>query len=226
MVSSQLTSGQKIAFLELWLPPVGWAAEKRITGCGIIDYRTSLTLGSVLDITILAFALAFDAFAVAVAVGLSFGVLDRWSVFRLGFHFGFAQFGMPLIGWRAGSLVSGMVGSVGSCIAAAILLALGVRLIWEQMHPETRRWSGDPTRGFSLLVLMFATSVDALAAGVSLAFVGTAILYPAVVIGLVAASMTVLGLTLGRRFGARSGRAAGLVGGVVLILLAVKTALE
>jgi putative Mn2+ efflux pump MntP len=180
---------------------------------------------SAFDITILAFALAFDAFAVAVAVGLALRAIDKWSVFRLSWHFGFAQFGMPLIGWRAGALVSGLLGSVGSWVAGAILLILGVRLIWEQIRPEVRRWEGDPTRGAALILLMFATSVDALAAGLSLALVGTDILLPALVIGIVAAAMTVVGLVFGHKLGSVSGRAAGIVGGIVLIALAIKTAM-
>jgi len=180
---------------------------------------TSLT-----EIAVLSFALGFDAFAVAVAIGISFAPDDRWSVFRLSFHFGFAQFGMPLIGWRAGELISGYVGSLGYWAAGLILFVLGIRLIWEQANPEQRRWKGDPTRGLSLLVLMFATSVDALAAGLTLGLIGTDILYPALVIGVVAAAMTVTGLVFGRTLGATAGRAAGVAGGVVLVALAIKTA--
>jgi putative Mn2+ efflux pump MntP len=173
----------------------------------------------------LAFALAFDAFAVAVAVGIRAGKLERWAVFRLSFHFGFAQFGMPIIGWRAGELVFDLVGSAGQWLAGVILLAIGVRLIWEQFNPEKRRWSGDPTRGASLLALMFATSVDALAAGLSLALVGVEILYPALVIGVVAAGMTVIGLVFGHSVGLRFSRTAGVIGGLLLIVLAVNAVL-
>jgi len=173
----------------------------------------------------LAFALAFDAFAVAVAVGIRAGKLERWAVFRLSFHFGFAQFGMPIIGWRAGELVFDLVGSAGQWLAGAILLLIGARLIWEQLYPEKRRWSGDPTRGASLLALVFATSVDALAAGLSLALVGVEILYPALVIGVVAAGMTIIGLVFGRSVGLRFSRTAGVIGGLLLIGLAVKAVL-
>lgn len=179
---------------------------------------------SPVEIAVLAFALGFDAFAVAAAVGISFGAVDRWSVFRLSFHFGFAQFGMPLIGWRLGAFASTFVGSLGDWLAALILFILGARLIWEQFNLEERHWQGDPTRGVSLLVLMFATSVDALAAGLSLALVGTDILYPALVIGVVAAAMTITGLVFGRKLGASSGRTAGIIGGLVLIALAIRTA--
>jgi putative Mn2+ efflux pump MntP len=175
-----------------------------------------------LSITALAFALAFDAFAVAIAVGVTFGRIDRWATFRLSFHFGFAQFGMPLIGWRAGGYIFDLVGPLGQWIAAAILMALGIRLIWCQFHSEERTWKGDPTRGLSLLLLMFATSVDALAAGLTLALLGTDILYPALVIGVVAAAMTIVGLVFGRTLGLKYGRVAGVIGGLILIGLAIK----
>ena len=171
----------------------------------------------------MAFALAFDAFAVAVAVGIRMGHLERWTVFRLSWHFGFAQFGMPIVGWVAGGVIAGAVGSLGHWLAAAILVAIGVRAIWEQLSPEERQWAGDPTRGAALIVLMFATSIDALAAGLSLALVGTEILYPALIIGVVAAGMTVVGLVFGRALGLRFSRQAGVLGGLILIGLAVKT---
>ncbi|UCE23308.1 MAG: manganese efflux pump [Candidatus Zixiibacteriota bacterium] len=172
---------------------------------------------------LLAFALAFDAFAVAIAVGIKMGRLDRWVIFRLSWHFGFAQFGMPILGWVAGEYLSGVIGSYARWLAAIILAVIGIRLIWEQFDPDGRRWKGDPTRGVSLLILMFATSVDALAAGFTLGLVGVQILYPTLIIGVVAASMTILGLIFGKVVGLRFGRAAGVFGGLILIGLAVKT---
>ena len=106
-----------------------------------------------------------------------------------------------------------------------VLLGIGVRLIWEQFSPDQRQWKGDPTRGASLLILMFATSIDALAAGFTLALVGTSILYPTLIIGVVAAAMTILGLIFGHRLGLRFSRAAGVFGGLILIALAVKAVL-
>ncbi|MDF1545260.1 MAG: manganese efflux pump MntP family protein [bacterium] len=178
-----------------------------------------------INVIALAFALAFDAFGVAVAVGVQLGELDRWTVFRLSFHFGFAQFGMPIIGWLAGGEVVGLVGSLANWLAFIVLLAIGGRLIWEQIRPEERKWKGDPTRGASLLILMFATSVDALAAGFTLALVGSQILMPTLMIGVVAAAMTILGLIFGRTMGLKFGRIAGVIGGVILIGLAVKAVL-
>ena len=180
---------------------------------------------TLLHIIALAFALAIDAFAVAIAVGIRLGRLENWSVFRLSFHFGFAQFGMPLLGWRAGEFIYSYIGSAGAWVAAIILAVIGGRLIWEQFGDDDRQWQGDPTRGASLLALMFATSVDALGVGLSLALTGTDILYPALVIGVIAAAMTILGLVFGKAVGLRFSKAAGIFGGLVLIGLAIKTAL-
>ena len=174
---------------------------------------------------LLAFALAFDAFAVAIAVGIKMGRLDRWAIFRLSWHFGFAQFGMPILGWMAGEYLSGMVGSYARWMAAAVLVVIGARLIWEQFDVDGRQWKGDPTRGVSLLILMFATSIDALAAGFTLGLVGIHILYPTLIIGIVAASMTILGLVFGRAVGLKFSRQAGVFGGLILIGLAIKTVL-
>lgn len=178
-----------------------------------------------MNIFALAFALAFDAFAVAIAIGIRFGKLEKWTIFRLSFHFGFAQFGMPIIGWMAGDYLVGSIGIYAKIIAAIILAVLGGRLIWEQFKSDESVWHGDPTRGASLLVLMFATSVDALAAGFTLALVGVEILYPTIIIGVVAALMTIIGLVFGRKLGLKFGKTAGIIGGLILIGLAVKTML-
>jgi len=135
------------------------------------------------------------------------------------------QFGMPIVGWLAGTYLVGWIGSFGNWLAAVILFGIGAQLIWEQLNPDQRRWKGDPTRGASLIVLMFATSIDALAAGFSLALVGVDILYPTVIIGVVAAVMTILGLVFGRVVGLKLGRVAGVIGGLILIGLAIKAVL-
>lgn len=130
---------------------------------------------------------------------------------------------MPIIGWMAGEYLSGVIGDYARWLAAVILVVIGVRLIYEQLNPDGRQWKGDPTRGASLIILMFATSVDALAAGFTLGLVGLEILYPTLIIGIVAASMTVLGLVFGRALGIKFSRQAAVFGGLILIGLAVKT---
>ena len=178
-----------------------------------------------INIIILAFALGFDAFAVSVAVGIKLGQIDRWTVFRLSWHFGFAQFGMPIIGWIAGEYLSGVIGSYAKILAAIVLCIIGGHLIYEQFKKEEQRWPGDPTRGLSLLILMFATSIDALAAGFTLGLVGIQILYPTLIIGFVAATMTIFGLAFGQVLGLKFSRSAAFTGGLILIGLGIRTAL-
>ena len=173
----------------------------------------------------LAFALGFDALAVGIAVGIKLGQIDRWTIFRLSFHFGFAQFGMPLVGFFAGEYLYNVIGHAGEWVAAIILFGIGAHIIWQQFFPDKVAFKGDPTRGASLLALMFATSVDALAAGISLALQGVAIFKPAVTIGIVAAAMTICGLAFGRFLGIRFSRVAGMIAGLILIGLAIKTVL-
>ena len=132
---------------------------------------------------------------------------------------------MPVIGWLAGEPIADMMGIYGKITAAVVLAVIGARLIWEQFNPDERRWKGDPSRGASLLILMFATSVDALAAGFSLAMIGVDILYPSVVIGITAAVMTTVGLAFGRTIGIRYSRIAGIIGGLLLIALAIHAAI-
>jgi putative Mn2+ efflux pump MntP len=110
----------------------------------------------------------------------------------------------------------------------ALLLGVGGKMIVESLRPE-KDLSGertDPTRGMSLLVLSVATSLDALAVGLSLAALKVAIVFPSVVIGVVAFTVTVIGMKLGPALGKVIGRRAELLGGVVLITIGVKILAE
>jgi manganese efflux pump family protein len=169
----------------------------------------------------IAFGLAMDAFSVAVASGIALGKVSPRQAFRLSFHFGLFQFGMPIVGWILGSLVAEQIHSVGPWIAFGLLSAVGLKMIWEALRCDEEAVRGDPTRGASLVLLSVATSIDALAVGLGMALVGVPVLYPAVVIGAVAANMTVLGLYIGKRAGHLLGRRMEVVGGAVLVLIGV-----
>lgn len=163
-----------------------------------------------------ALALAMDAFAVSAAVSASLASVTGRHVFRLAFHFGLFQFLMPVCGWLGGSLVAQRLASVDHWLAFALLFVLGARMIWNASATEETQ-PRDPTRGFSLVLLSIATSVDALAIGLSLALLEVRIWFPAVVIGLVAGALTVVGTLVGKRVGPALGAWAGRLGGVVLI---------
>ncbi len=168
-----------------------------------------------------------DAFAVSIGVGLNATVVGPRMTVRLAWHFGFFQFFMPVVGWLAGISVAQWIGGVDHWIAFGLLAAIGGKMIYEAFGgDEETRLTKDPTRGASLVLLSVATSIDALAVGLSLALLGVRIWYPAVVIGLVAFAFTAAGLHLGRRFGSLFGRRVEILGGLILIGIGIKILLE
>ena len=176
----------------------------------------------------LAAALAMDAFAVAVVAGLTLDALTKRRVFRLSFHFGLFQGLMPTIGWIAGVAVHKYIAAYDHWAAFGLLVFVGGRMIRNAVRgdEEETRMTADPTKGWSLVLLSVATSIDALAVGLSLALIGSAIVVPVVVIGLVAAAFTILGMRLGRRIGSAWGRRVEVLGGIILIGIGLKIVLE
>ena len=174
----------------------------------------------------LALALAMDAFAVALGTGAVLARLTGRHLFRLGFHFGLFQALMPVIGWLAGQTVMQWVSAWDHWIAFGLLALIGGRMILEACSSEEKPDERDPTRGLSLVMLSIATSIDALAVGFSLSIIGVSIWMPALVIGLVAGSLTVIGMLLGDRIGSRWGTRVEILGGVVLISIGIKILLE
>jgi manganese efflux pump family protein len=170
----------------------------------------------------IAVGLAMDAFAVSIAAGLSLPRVTPRHAFRMAFHFGLFQFLMPVIGWLAGWQLNRCIHQYDHWIAFGLLAFVGCKMLWEAMVQHESGSEADPTRGLMLLTLSLATSIDALAVGMSLALLGVSIWLPSVVIGLVTASLSALGITLGGKIGARWQRLAEIVGGIVLILIGLK----
>ncbi|NOZ02255.1 MAG: manganese efflux pump [Deltaproteobacteria bacterium] len=168
----------------------------------------------------IALGLAMDAFAVAIGTSIVLVRVTPRQRFRLAFHFGLFQAMMPVIGWAAGSTVEGAINAWDHWVAFGLLAFIGTRSIVQSFrHRSEEQGPVDPTRGASLVVLSVATSIDALAVGLSFGVLGVAIWTPALVIGLVAAAMTLLGIALGSRLGALFGRRMEAVGGLVLLLI-------
>jgi putative Mn2+ efflux pump MntP len=172
----------------------------------------------------IAVGLAMDAFAVAVATGLTLDEVTARHKFRLGFHFGLFQFLMPVLGWAAGNEVVGYIRAYDHWVAFALLSAVGGKMLWESREPrkERQQQRTDPTRGWSLLTLSVATSLDALAVGFSMGALRVSVWTASVVIGLVTAVLTVLGLSFGTRLGGRWERWAEAVGGLVLLGIGIR----
>ena len=175
----------------------------------------------------IALALAMDAFAVALAVGLAVAPLTGRHLFRLGWHFGLFQAMMPVIGWLAGVTVQQHIAAYDHWLALGLLSFVGGKMIYEAFREtDEPKQPGDPTRGMSLVLLSLATSIDALAVGLSLGMLGVSIWFPATVIGLVAGVLTLTGMLLGRRVGALWGKRVEVIGGLILIGIGVRIVLE
>lgn len=169
----------------------------------------------------LATALAMDAFAVSLAIALALGSPSRSQTFRLAFHFGLFQFLMPVAGWLAGCGVREYIAGVDHWVAFGLLLFIGGKMLLES-NAIGRAKNGcvcDPTCGASLILLSVATSIDALAVGLSLSLLGVEILFPALVIGAIAFALTALGMKLGPLAGRLFGRRVEIAGGIILIAI-------
>lgn len=179
-------------------------------------------------VLVIALALAMDAFAVSVGVGLSLERITKLQTLRLALSFGSFQFLMPLVGWFAGHNILKYIGALDHWVAFGLLAFIGSKMIFESFRRKeiSAKKSPDPTKGLSLAFLSVATSIDALAVGLSFAVLHAAILYPTIIIGLVAFLMTVLGVKMGPILGQLVGKRAELLGGLILILIGIKILLE
>jgi len=175
-----------------------------------------------LDLVLIAFALSVDAFAVSLAAAATGSMRGARRAFRLSFHFGLFQFLMPVLGWAAGTAVRDAIADFDHWVAFVLLTVVGVRMFRSSRRPGEAPGAEDPSRGFPLLALSTAVSIDALAVGLGLGMMRIDIWMPSVVIGIVAAAMSLVGIILGNRLHSRYGRIAEFVGGVILILIAVR----
>lgn len=175
-------------------------------------------------ILLIAAALAVDAFAVALAAGVTLCNVNSRQTFRLAWHFGFFQCGMNIIGWAAGLTVRSLIENIDHWIAFGLLAFVGIRMIVEAARGGDEQRKNDPTRGKTLVLLSVATSIDALAVGLSFAVLNISIWFPALVIGVVATALTAFGLHLGCLVGSTSGLGARaeIAGGLVLVAIGVK----
>lgn len=182
-----------------------------------------------IEIFLIAVSLALDAFAVSVSSGISIPGFGGRQAVKMGLWFGGFQFGMPLIGWLLGSSVSQYIETVDHWVAFALLAIIGGRMVWGALRQGAGEEEDEAPSDLSakrLCLLAIATSIDALAVGVSMAFMSVPVLLSAVVIGVVAFVLSVVGGLAGKRLGAFFQRRAELVGGLVLVCIGVKILIE
>jgi manganese efflux pump family protein len=186
-----------------------------------------------LEILLVAVSLSMDAFAVSVSAVACSKNLSRAHMLRAAFAFGLFQFLMPLAGWFLGSAASGLIGGLDHWIAFALLAFVGGKMLaetfleWKENPDASCALEGDTAkRDLSskriVFLLAIATSIDALAVGISFAVIGKAAFVPSLMIGGVTFVICSLGFFFGKKAGLLLGRYAQLAGGIVLIAIGVK----
>ena len=181
------------------------------------------------ELFLLAVGLSMDAFAVSICKGLGMKKINFKVAVVLAIFFGGFQAGMPLIGWALGSQFLGIIGPIDHWIAFVLLAFIGGKMLWEALTEPEDEGDGKDADKIDLgeyLMLAIATSIDALAVGISFAALSVDIVPAVSFIGIITFCFTIAGVVIGHFFGARYEKPATIVGGVVLILIGLKVLLE
>ena len=182
------------------------------------------------ELFLIGVGLSMDAFAVSICKGLGMKRLNMKQVLVIGLFFGGFQALMPLIGWALGTQLADFITPIDHWIAFILLAFIGCKMLFDAFHGDDEGDAGEP-KGTrldlkELLMLAIATSIDALAVGITFAFLGVNIVLAIAVIGVTTFALSVVGVAVGHAFGARYEKGATIAGGIVLILIGCKILLE
>lgn len=181
------------------------------------------------ELLLIAVGLSMDAFAVSICKGLGMKEVNPKVAVVLALFFGGFQALMPLIGWALGSQFLGIIGPIDHWVAFVLLAVIGGKMLWEAFREDAGEGDGKPADRIDLgefLILAIATSIDALAVGISFAALSVDIVPSVALIGVITFAFSIAGVFVGNFFGSRYERPASIVGGVVLILIGTKILLE
>ena len=178
------------------------------------------------ELFLLAFGLSMDACAVSICKGLSMKKADLRAMSICGIWFGGFQALMPLIGFLLGSLFAEAIEAIDHWVAFILLCIIGINMLKEAFSKEEEEHDADLSVK-TMFVMAVATSIDALAVGISLAMAGDVnIVLAVILIGVITFAMSAMGVKVGNIFGSRFEKKAQLAGGVILVLLGTKILLE
>ena len=180
------------------------------------------------ELLLTAVALSMDAFAVSTCKGLNMRKMNWRQALIIGLFFGGFQAIMPLIGWLLGKQFESLITSVDHWVVFVLLSLIGGKMVYDALKGGEEEGCEPETKLDirQMIGLSFATSVDALAVGISFAFLKVQILPSVACIGVTTCLLSILGVVIGQRFGAKYQDRATLAGGIVLILLGLKILLE
>lgn len=179
-----------------------------------------------ITIFVIAVGLAMDAFAVSIASGVTLKCFQAKPAFRVAFFFGGFQALMPVIGWLAGSTFYKYIQAFDHWIAFGLLSFIGGKMIYESFVIKETESKCDPRNLEMVFLLAIATSIDALAVGLSFSVLKVVIIFPVIVIGLVTFILSFTGVYIGGKFGSIFENKIELIGGLVLIGIGIKILIE
>ena len=190
-------------------------------------YERMDVIMSILEIFFFGVGLSMDAFAVALCKGLNMKKINYYHTVIIALFFGGFQALMPLAGWLLGKQFEDYITSVDHWIAFVLLVYIGGKMIYESIKGEEEEsGTGERLDYKELLIMAVATSIDALAVGITLAFFKVSILQSITVIGITTFVLSIIGVTIGNRFGMKFKKKAEISGGIILILIGTKILLE
>jgi len=178
------------------------------------------------DIVFIAIGLAMDALAVSIALSGTGRIDNKRAIFRLSFHFGFFQFMMPIIGWFAGAHLESIIATYDHWIAFFLLQFVALRMITSINKSKELAPEMDPSKGFSLIVLSLATSIDALTVGFALGLISISIWYPSIIIGVITAGMSLTGIAIGNFANEKLGKLSTILGALILSIIGFRILLS
>lgn len=179
----------------------------------------------IIGILLISIGLAMDAFAVSVCKGLSMKKMNWKKAIIIGIYFGMFQGFMPLIGYFLGSTFVDLVTSIDHWIAFVLLGFIGINMIKEAFDDESENMS-DKVDFKTMFILAIATSIDALAIGITFAFLDVNIVFAVFAIAIITFLISIIGVRFGNVFGDKYEKKAEFIGGIILILLGIKILLE
>lgn len=179
----------------------------------------------IIEILLIGIGLAMDAFAVAVCKGLSMEKFTWKKGVIIGLYFGIFQGGMPVIGYLLGTSFESIITEIDHWIAFILLGFIGINMLKEALSKD-KESSNDLVDFKTMLPLAIATSIDALAVGITFAFLNVNILIASLVIGFTTFIMSFIGSKIGNKFGSKYEKKAQFIGGIILIFMGLKILIE
>lgn len=177
------------------------------------------------EIFLIGIGLAMDAFAVSICKGLSMKKANWKKTCIIGIYFGIFQAGMPIVGYFLGKGFESFVTQIDHWIAFILLGFIGINMIREAFNKEKEE-TNDDTSFKTMVILAIATSIDALAIGITFAFLRVDIMLSACIIGIITFLISILGVFIGNKFGNKFDKKAEFLGGLILILIGIKILFE